>query len=462
MNDFQSLGLIPGLATNYDPSPSASASQLERFLDTLTTLPRGPVEPTLFELEHEATKLGALLAPIGVRAGFVVVRGLPPCASPRLPLRFELALSDYPSRAPAELEAASVSLAFHSRLIVSLVREGEPPRPLEATLTPASAGSVAVTVAIPEGTCIDAEVVVSGVTFAGQAVTGGQALPVRLRVVTGMQAPLRLKGAVNYNGSAPVISSDGTLYAPKIGSSDVLVFADDGTPLPPLPLKTLGLSNSTRSAAFVEATGTLLLADANGATSKLMDVDAVSRAVRWSAALGGSCWGIAVLPAQGVVVASDYDNSKLHAHRLSDGTHIASVKASLPTFVAAEPATATVYASTSSKVSAFRWDGAALVAEGVVDAAGATHDCRPLAVVPPAPGQRTSYLVVGTFYSPTLRVLSLPDRRLVHTHELDGMQVMGLAADPSGTALAVCDRSSEAIHVLPWPLPGIPPPLPLQ
>ena len=43
---------------------------------------------------------------------------------------------------------------------------------------------------------------------------------------------------------------------------------------------------------------------------------------------------------------------------------------------------------------------------------------------------------------------SLPDRRLVHTHELKGMQVTELAADLSGTALAVCDDTSKAIHVL--------------
>jgi hypothetical protein len=41
-------------------------------------------------------------------------------------------------------------------------------------------------------------------------------------------------------------------------------------------------------------------------------------------------------------------------------------------------------------------------------------------------------------------------------HTLVGMQVMGLAADPSGTALAVCDGVSKAVHVLPWPLPGMP------
>lgn len=31
-----------------------------------------------------------------------------------------------------------------------------------------------------------------------------------------------------------------------------------------------------------------------------------------------------------------------------------------------------------------------------------------------------------------------------------------LAADPAGTALVVCDRSSHAAVVLPWPLPGLP------
>jgi hypothetical protein len=104
-------------------------------------------------------------------------------------------------------------------------------------------------------------------------------------------------------------------------------------------------------------------------------------------------------------------------------------------------------------VSAFRWDGAALVAEGDVRAAGTADNWRSLAVMPPTPGRQTSYLIVGTLGKPKLLVLSLPDRRLVHTHTLEGMQVMCLAADPSGTALAVCDAASKAIHVLPWPLP---------
>jgi len=440
------------------------ADILQGFLDALLALPRGPVELTLLELEHNAAActFGALLAPCGARAGDVVVRGLPTSLRPGHQLRFELALSaDYPCRAPAELEAAAASLAFHAHVAVLLVCGAESPQPMQATLAHASAGSgsVAVTVAIPEGTHRNVECVVSGVAFAGQAVTGGQALPVRLRVVAGMHAPLRLEGAVAASSSStPVITLDGTLYAPILDSPDVLVFAADGTPLPPLPLAALGLSRYARSAAFVEATGTLLLSDHDGTASTLVAVDAASRVVRWSAALGGSCYGVAVLPAQGVVVANDFESDKLHAHRLSDGTRVASANADWTTFVAADPATATAYASTSGKVSAFRWDGAALVEEGIVEAAGSTRNDRPVAVVPPAPGQRTSYLVVGRCYSPTLRVLSLPDRRLVHTHTLEGMEVMGLASDPSGTALVVCDAASKAIHVLPWPLPGMPPP----
>ena len=76
--------------------------------------------------------------------------------------------------------------------------------------------------------------------------------------------------------------------------------------------------------------------------------------------------------------------------------------------------------------------------------------------MPPAPGKSVSHLVVGTAGEPELLVLSLPGLVLMHTHRLDLMKVMGLAADPWGGALAVCDAASEALHVLTWPLPGMP------
>ena len=77
--------------------------------------------------------------------------------------------------------------------------------------------------------------------------------------------------------------------------------------------------------------------------------------------------------------------------------------------------------------------------------------------MPPARGKSVSHLVVGTADSPELLVLSLPGLALVHTHRLDGVRMMGLAADPWGGALAVCDDASKTLHVLAWPLPGMPP-----
>jgi len=50
----------------------------------------------------------------------------------------------------------------------------------------------------------------------------------------------------------------------------------------------------------------------------------------------------------------------------------------------------------------------------------------------------------------------LPDFTLVHTHRQEGVAVEGLAADPWGSSIAVCDATSSAMHVLPWPLPGMP------
>jgi hypothetical protein len=438
------------------------------LLEALNTwvLPLGPIETAVLHFDFNITSLtdseicdvGTVIAPRGVLVRHVEVRGLPKQAWPGRPLQFELALSaDYPCTALAELEAAAASLVPHVYVDVSLVC-GEVSQSLLAKLAPAAGGrSVSVSVLVPPSADRDSKLLIRGISVAGQPVTHGQSLPAHVEVVTGMHAPQRLEGTANGWMSTPVISGDGTLYAPRGASPDVLVFSADGTPLPSLSVSSLGLSKSTCGAAFYDIPSTLLLADVNLAASKLVAVDAVSRAVRWSTWLGGSCYGIAVLPVQGLIVTSLYSANVLRVHRLADGAHVATALAAVPTYTASDPNTATLFVSTQYRVSAFRWNGGALVSEGVVEAAGDNDDFHPLAVVPHDPDQRTSYLVVGIYGTPTLLVLSLPDRRLVHTHTLEGICVVGLAADPSGTALAVCDRLSEAIHVLPWPLPGMPP-----
>jgi hypothetical protein len=307
-------------------------------------------------------------------------------------------------------------------------------------------------------------VVINGVTVSRQPVVSGSSLPVTLDFFIGMYAPLRLEGSVSKYIITPVIAADGTLYVLKPDSPSVQIFSADGTPLPPLSVASVGLSEKTLTAAFVEATGNLLLADNNGDASKLVAVDMTSRVVRWTTAPGmlNDALGIAVLPQQGLVVVSAFQDkfNKLFVHRLSDGVRIASVRIPWCSFLASDPASATLFVSSGTQerqsVVVYRWDSKTLVADGTVEAAGVAPKSRPLAVMPPAPGLRTSYLIVGTIISPTIHVISLPDRRLIHTHTLEGMQATGLAADPSATALAVCDFVSKAVHVLPWPLPGMP------
>jgi hypothetical protein len=467
------------LTSKSDDEITALSAALSASLDDidalLATLPHGPVEPSLLQLQLDEDALlsyirtaGIVLAPRGVQAIDVVVRGLPTTVRPGRPFQFELAMShDYPCRTPAELEAAAASLAFHARVDASLESAAET-RQLVSTLVPASDGTgiVVVSVAIPEFAIRGAFAVIQNITVAGHPLTGGQSLPVQIHLTHGMHAPLVIRDAVNTFSSTPVITAEGTIYIPRRNSRDVIVVGADGTPRPSLHQENFGLSHNTTSAAFVDATSTLLLADSIVNHSKLIAINTSNLSVQWSAKLKSDCDNIAVLPAHGVVVVSEYDRKKLRVHRLADGVRVASVWASGTSHVAADPSSGIVYASTATTgylftVSAFRWDGSALVAEGpeggVLEASGDEVDWRPLAVMPPAPGRSTSYLVVGTRGLPRLRVLSLPDRRLAHTHTLEGMKVSGLAADPSGTALAVCDGASKAVHILPWPLPGMPP-----
>jgi hypothetical protein len=135
---------------------AALTASLDGIDALLATLPHGPVEPSLLRLELDEGALlssirttGTVLAPRGMHAADVMVRGLPATVRPGRPLQFELALcADYPCRAPAELEAAAASLAFHTRMVVSL-ETGAESQPLQATLITAS-GVEAVSVAIPK------------------------------------------------------------------------------------------------------------------------------------------------------------------------------------------------------------------------------------------------------------------------------------------------------------------------
>jgi hypothetical protein len=77
-----------------------------------------------------------------------------------------------------------------------------------------------------------------------------------------------------------------------------------------------------------------------------------------------------------------------------------------------------------------------------------------IAVIPHAPGRRASYLIICS--STKVVVLSLPSHDVVHVYCFSDLRIRGLAADPSGTAIAVCDDAERVVRIIPWPLPGMP------
>ena len=64
------------------------------------------------------------------------------------------------------------------------------------------------------------------------------------------------------------------------------------------------------------------------------------------------------------------------------------------------------------------------------------------------PLRNDTFLVVGEYQAPLLRVLSLPRLNLVCTHRLAGVRLVGLASDPWASALVVCDAESREVRTL--------------
>lgn len=236
----------------------------------------------------------------------------------------------------------------------------------------------------------------------------------------------------------------------------ILVFAADGTEQPSLE-EDLGCGG-TSHAASCGPNGEWLAVVGDG----LSCIDLTSRSVRWTTKpASGVC--IAVLPRSGVIVT--LGGANIQSIDVATGTCLGTLAGS-GIYAAGDAATDTVYIGKGPapcSVSAFRWgvqeggDAHAFSPLGVVEPARALANCRPMTIVPPRPGCRTSYLVIGVIWAPTLLVLALPGLTVVHTHELKGVEVTGLGADPGGAALVVVDRASQGCHVLPWPLPGMPP-----
>lgn len=374
----------------------------------------------------------------------------------------------------AELEVLLGRLAQNAILNVALESEGRPLQVLAATLVPDPSGrclQVSVPVPAVHGA---AAVVIESITLARAPVPG---TPLRIRVAQGLQTPLCL--SVSEYGdnflSAPCISDDGRIYAPwrRYPKYGVRVRDATGGSLGGVPIAVLGFIAGSLWAAFdTGPTPSLLLAQRDSHVHLLAAVDPTTYAPRWKRALmyDRECRGLAALPSHGIVLA--LGDSRIQAFRLSDGEKVGSLEApGLTMFLAADPVSGAVFvggcepSSAIFTVVASAWlGGGATGGRGghfsplsFVPAARLAGGYRPIAVVPPGPGKAASHLVVGTTGEPELLVLALPSLALVHEHRLEGVRVYGLAADPCGAALVVCDGAASAVHVLAWPLPGMPP-----
>lgn len=293
----------------------------------------------------------------------------------------------------------------------------------------------------------------------------------------------------------PVFDHAGDVLVVPQGSSLWLSGNSLGAGAPrEMPSASLGLSDVVQTVAYDPALRLLLCGDQNGLASRLVALDAASLALRWTTPAGAlnSCCGLAVLPQQSLVVAASL--GELHVRRCGSGEGVSTLAGvNGPTFLAADAATATVFASTVRRpagagaggaatplqqqqhvVSAYQWDaaGGALVLLGEVREAGAAAAPRPLTVIRATTA--AAHLVVGTCGSSELLVLALPSCKAVHRFSVpptaaasaDGLQaaapaISGCAADPTGAFIAVIDAAAGgATHVLAWPPPGFPAPPP--
>ena len=143
----------------------------------------------------------------------------------------------------------------------------------------------------------------------------------------------------------------------------------------------LGLSEKAFSAVCDPLRKTVIIADANAENSRLVAMRRDTRSATWSTPRGSMhfCHGLAVLPEQNLVLASSYYGNCLQAYQMSDGIKCAEVDIFEPTFLAAEPNSATVFAATFAEgrgtVSAFQWRGITglTLLHKTIEAAGVTN-----------------------------------------------------------------------------------------
>ena len=464
---------LTGKAENAShPTMSCGLGDIEAQLQAL---PTSVVEPPLVGLLTDAPALlqsiavfGHILAPLAITAADLVLDGVPSSVRLGNAVRFRLSLGARHADQSAEELAVSLNRLAEATLVEATLEGPDVvPQPLHVTIAPDVAQRcLLILLEIPLCSSHGSTLNISRISVLGQPVPCPQQHK-RIPAFRSVLAPLQLTLLEVDFITAPCITLEGRIYCPIGDSLEVLVFDSDGSPLPGLPVASLGLSHGTNWAAYAHGVlPCLLLADCIHDSSCLVAVDPATRVVRWtSGSKNLHSWnGIATLPHLGMVVA--FDAQSIVALRLSDGIHLGRISVpGVGMCLAADPGTETLYGSVKSgeTYTVHAWgctadvSGIRISSNQPATDAGVRQSMRLFAVVPPATGKMVSHLVVGHAWSSELLVLSLPSLALVHTHILKGMQIGGLAADPTGDALAVCDGALNFLHVLAWPLPGMPP-----
>lgn len=502
------LGSLRRVCSNSDAELCGQHSTLveraKALFARLAVFPLSPVEPSEWGLteavaeESEPTGTATprlrLLAPRGVlpsdvqpcrvpsfvRVGGSEILSFSLDLTPEYLLKAGIVLGEPGNNAAAlwSLDAFMRQLRVHARLIPECVDSAPSTRDrsssveqcfpsLPVTLTPVinkSSILLRVSIAVPTSALVGDRIAIGPVVVAGSVL--GSPFPSSTLVRRGgMHAPLLIPDvAVDYY-TTPCISADGHLFVPNKEGSFVATIDADGTRAKDLLREEEGAK--ALSAAALDEESQTLLATRYGAVA----LDLTSGVVRWvvrdTSLISGI--GIAVIPswqsdvphkgALFVCNGKDDSSSCLHLCRVADGSVVTSAPCDSPGPLAYAVDTRQLFVSCDSgaRIASWAWDGSRLVDLG--ERVAMPHEAKlgdypPLTIMPVYVGAQTPFLIVGECDCDTLRVFSLPLITLVHTHTFPGFEIEGLAADPSGTALAVCDRASGAVHVVPWPLPG--------
>jgi hypothetical protein len=451
-------------------SVSAHHANISSFVTgARLSLPRGPVEIvsiSFLSLTALPETAGIILAPSTPHVTNVDFVRLPRHIQRSRPiLEFHVAVAEVERCSsmhalPVCQDLISASLASHLEIDVELVVPALSVwnHPAVEVSPDVSAFGATVSISLPPDLPVGSEVRFRRVTVAGESMSAS-ALPAPVTTVAGVQAPMTLKTpSFGYNGESPSVSSSGLVVVPQYNcpaNGGLLLFDCSRHVDSPEPLSVLTQHRHSIAAAVCDVSDTLLVA--NNVSRMIYALSVSSLLPRWEVEC--AAYGVAVLSAFGVVVAGDSYKAALRCFALRDGALLSSAAVEGPTaVVSAGPQLPTVLFVTHEVrfVKQFAWNGVALEPGPAVDAPCVTFNFRLLAVMPPAPGKRRSHLIVGTWGESDVIVMSLPDCIHVHTQLLSNCHVRGIAADPSGTALAVCDGASGETRLMAWPIEGMP------